>query len=128
MLERVFGSQPHFDPAREHREFVILASDYAVDGLRRRAGARDQRAGAAGPGHLPAAVRTMIDDPPAHLSTVDGLFMPHGIITGLPAVELFSDRWLCAVAEDNPDVGESITLASSPPCRGRPTSGSTPPR
>ena len=36
--------------------------------------------------------------------------MPHGIITGLPAVELFRDRWVCAVAEDNPEVGESITL------------------
>src|ERR1700722_606841 len=30
MLERVFGSQPHFDPEQEDREFVILASDYAV--------------------------------------------------------------------------------------------------
>ncbi len=30
MLERVFGSQPRFDPEREDREFVILASDYAV--------------------------------------------------------------------------------------------------
>ncbi|MGA9832391.1 MAG: LysR substrate-binding domain-containing protein, partial [Trebonia sp.] len=35
---------------------------------------------------------------------------PHGIISGLPAVELFRDRWVCAVAEDNPEVGESITL------------------
>jgi DNA-binding transcriptional LysR family regulator len=36
--------------------------------------------------------------------------MPHGIISGLPAVELFRDRWVCVVAEDNPEVGESITL------------------
>ena len=34
------------------------------------------------------------------------MLMPHGIIAGLPAVELFRDRWLCAVAEDNPEVGE----------------------
>ena len=53
---------------------------------------------------------TLIDDPAAQLAAVDGLFMPHGIISGLPAVELFRDRWLCAVAEDNPEVGESITL------------------
>jgi hypothetical protein len=25
--ERVFGSQPRFDPEREDREFVLLASD-----------------------------------------------------------------------------------------------------
>jgi DNA-binding transcriptional LysR family regulator len=37
--------------------------------------------------------------------------MPHGIVVGLPAVELFRDRWVCAVAEDNPEVGESITLS-----------------
>ncbi len=36
--------------------------------------------------------------------------MPHGIVEGLPAVELFTDRWVCAVAEDNPEIGESITL------------------
>jgi DNA-binding transcriptional LysR family regulator len=37
--------------------------------------------------------------------------MPHGIIGGLPAVELFRDRWLCAVAADNPEVGAAITLS-----------------
>jgi DNA-binding transcriptional LysR family regulator len=30
MLELVFGSQARFDPAREHREFVLFSSDYAV--------------------------------------------------------------------------------------------------
>jgi hypothetical protein len=30
---------------------------------------------------------TLTDDPAAQLSTVDGLFMPHGIISGLPTVE-----------------------------------------
>ena len=57
---------------------------------------------------------TVTDDPAALLAAVDGLFMPHGIISGLPAVELFRDHWLCAVAEDNPEVGESITLDHLP--------------
>jgi hypothetical protein len=35
---------------------------------------------------------TLIDDPAAHLAAVDCLFMPHGIISSLPAVELFRDR------------------------------------
>jgi DNA-binding transcriptional LysR family regulator len=38
------------------------------------------------------------------------MLMPHGIISGLPAVELYRDRWMCVVAQDNPDVGDSITL------------------
>ena len=53
---------------------------------------------------------TITDEPAALLSTVDGLLMPHGIIGSFPAVELFRDRWLCLVAEDNPEVGESITF------------------
>lgn len=110
MLELVFGSQPRFDPAREHREFVLLSSDYAATVI---GGELAREISAQAPEvrvtfrQVPA---TMIEDPPAYLSTVDGLFMPHGIITGLPAVELYRDRWVCAVAEDNPEVGEAITL------------------
>ena len=110
MLEQVFGSQPRFDPARERREFVILTSDYAAavfgDQLAREISAQ-------APGvritfrQIPV---TVTDDPAALLATVDGMILPHGIIGGLPAVELFTDHWLCLVAEDNPEVGESITL------------------
>ena len=110
MLEQVFGSQPRFDPAREEREFVILTSDYAAavfgDQLAREVSAQ-------APGvritfrQIPV---TVTDDPAALLATVDGMILPHGIIGGLPALELFTDSWLCLVAEDNPDVGESITL------------------
>jgi DNA-binding transcriptional LysR family regulator len=111
MLELVFGSQPRFDPAREHREFVLLSSDYAATviggGLAREISAQAPEVRVT----FRQVPVTMVEDPPAYLSTVDGLFMPHGIITGLPAVELYRDRWLCAVAEDNPDVGESITLS-----------------
>ena len=110
MLELVFGSQPRFDPSREDREFVLLASDYAVAvfgaRLAREISSQAPRVGVAFR-QVPA---TITDDPAALLSTVDGLLMPHGIIGGLPAVDLFRDRWLCLVAEDNPEVGESITL------------------
>jgi DNA-binding transcriptional LysR family regulator len=111
MLERVFGSQPHFDPEQEDREFVILASDYAVTVF----GAELAREISVQAPQARISFRqpseAHIDDPAGHLSTVDGLLMPHGIIAGLPAVELFSDRWVCAVAEDNPEVGDCITLS-----------------
>lgn len=111
MLELVFGSQPHFDPEREEREFVILASDYAVTvfgaALAREISDQAPRARIVFRQPSPAH----IDDPAAHLASVDGLLMPHGIVSGLPAVELFTDRWVCVVAEDNPEVGDLITLA-----------------
>ena len=56
MLEQVFGSQPYFDPEQEDREFVILASDYAVTVFGAELARGDQRAGAAGKDQLPAAV------------------------------------------------------------------------
>jgi DNA-binding transcriptional LysR family regulator len=111
MLEWVFRSQPHFDPEREDREFVILASDYAVTvfgaELARDISMRAPQARII----FRQPSQAHMDDPAGHLSTVDGLLMPHGIIAGLPAVELFKDRWVCAVAEDNPEVGASITLS-----------------
>jgi DNA-binding transcriptional LysR family regulator len=110
MLERVFASQPHFDPEGEDREFVLCASDYAVEvfgaDLAREIGARAPQARIT----FRQLSEAFVDDVPARLSTVDGLFMPHGIISGLPTVELFRDRWVCAVAEDNAEVGRSITL------------------
>jgi DNA-binding transcriptional LysR family regulator len=111
MLERVFGSQPRFDPSSEEREFVILASDYAVAVF----GARLASEVSAQAPQVRITFRqvpaNLPDDPVAQLSTVDGLLMPHGIIADLPAVELFRDRWVCAVAEENREVGETITLS-----------------
>jgi DNA-binding transcriptional LysR family regulator len=110
MLEQVFGSQPRFDPAREQREFVILTSDYAAAVFGDRL-AREISAQAPGVRITFRAIPvTVTDDPAALLATVDGMFLPHGIIAGLPALELFHDHWLCLVADDNPEVGESITL------------------
>jgi len=111
MLERVFGSQPHFDPAREDREFVILASDYAITVF----GAELAREISMQAPQARIIFRqpsdAHMDDPVGQLSTVDGMLMPRGLVVGLPAVELFKDRWVCAVAEDNPEVGEFITLS-----------------
>jgi DNA-binding transcriptional LysR family regulator len=110
MLELVFGSQPRFDPVSEHREFTLLASDYALvvlgDQLSREVSAQAPQVSIT----FRKVPDTITGDPAAQLSTVDGLFMPHGIISGLPAVDLYRDRWVCAVAEDNDEVGDSITL------------------
>ena len=110
MLERVFASQAQFDPAREEREFTILASDYAVAvfGVRLAAVLHDRTPGVRLTFRQPPAA--VADDPAALLSTVDGLLMPHGVISNLPAVELYRDSWKCVVARDNADVGDRLTL------------------
>lgn len=44
------------------------------------------------------------------LSTVDGLLMPHRVMDGFPAVDLYQDRWLCLVADDHPEIGAGLTM------------------
>jgi DNA-binding transcriptional LysR family regulator len=110
LLERVFTSQADFDPAREEHEFTLIASDYAVAVF----GAELARTiHAEAPGirlRFKQAPTELIDDSGELLSTVDGLLMPHGIIRGFPAVDLYRDSWVYLVADDNPEVGEQLTL------------------
>ncbi|HET9171946.1 MAG TPA: LysR family transcriptional regulator [Actinospica sp.] len=110
LLERVFASQADFDASVEEREFTLLASDYAMAVF----GSALARAVAEqAPGirltfrHTPQQIE---ENTAAVLSTVDGLFMPHGIIGDFPAVELYRDTWVFVVSEDNPDVGDELTL------------------
>ena len=110
LLERVFSSQPAFDPAGEAREFTLLTSDYAVVMY----GAELARAvHAQAPGiqlRFRQTPSDITENTAALLSTADGLFMPRGIISGFPALDLFTDRWVFLVAEDNSSVGSQLTL------------------
>ena len=110
LLERVFTSQAEFDPAHEEHEFTLLASDYAVAVF----GAELARTvHAEAPGirlRFQQAPPGITEGTAALLSTADGLLLPHGIIRGFPTVELYRDRWVYLVADDNPEVGEELTL------------------
>jgi DNA-binding transcriptional LysR family regulator len=110
LLERMFSSQADFDPATETREFTLISSDYGttVFGVALARALHDEAPGV----HLTfrQASPALPDNVGALLSTVDGLLLPHGILDGFPAVELFSDQWVCLVADDNPEVGDELTL------------------
>ncbi|URM93741.1 LysR family transcriptional regulator [Actinomadura madurae] len=110
LLERLFTSRAEFDPATAGREFTIIASDYAVAVF---------GAGLARALHAEAPGTRLVfqqfspgiaDDTGAVLSAVDGLLMPHGIVSGFPTVELYRDEWVCVVADDHPDVGDRLTM------------------
>ncbi|MCX5206212.1 LysR family transcriptional regulator [Streptomyces sp. NBC_00237] len=109
VIERLFSSQAAFDPAVESREFKLVASDYAVavfgselarvvheeaPGIRLRFGQTPP---------------TVVDDTATLLSTVDGLLMPHGVISDFPATDLYDDRWVFVVADDHPTVTDGLT-------------------
>ncbi|MFI5688119.1 LysR family transcriptional regulator [Streptomyces sp. NPDC051636] len=109
MTERLFSSKVGFDPETESREFHLVCSDYAVTVLGT-ALVRALRQEA-------PRVRVRFTQTPADivgtaatvLSAVDGVLMPHGIISGFPAVELYEDEWVFVVAEDNTEVGDHLT-------------------
>jgi DNA-binding transcriptional LysR family regulator len=110
LLERVFSSRADFVPGEEQHEFTLLASDYAVAVF----GAELVRAvHTEAPGvrlHFRRPPTDVTEDTATLLSTADGLLMPHGVISGFPAVELFSDRWVVLVAEANDEVGDRLTM------------------
>ena len=37
------------------------------------------------------------------------MLLPHGFISGYPAVEVFQDRWVFVVSRDNTEVGDALT-------------------
>jgi DNA-binding transcriptional LysR family regulator len=108
-LERLFTSQADFDPATESREFTLGVSDYSVAVF----GAEltrilDREA--------PGVRVRFVQIPPritevaaAVLSSLDGMIMPHGIISDFPVTELYEDGWVFLVAEDNPEVGDHLS-------------------
>ncbi|MGV9935508.1 LysR family transcriptional regulator [Streptomyces olivaceoviridis] len=109
VLERLFSSQADFDPASENREFRLLASDYAVAVFGTEL-ARVVHAEAPGIRlRLTQTPPTVVDDTATLLSATDGLLMPHGVISGFPATDLYDDRWVFVVARDHPGVGGGLT-------------------
>ncbi|MGW5491483.1 LysR family transcriptional regulator [Streptomyces olivaceoviridis] len=109
VLERLFSSQADFDPASENREFRLLASDYAVAVFGTEL-ARVVHAEA--PGIRLRFTQTppsVVDDTATLLSATDGLLMPHGVISGFPATDLYDDRWVFVVARDHPGVEGGLT-------------------
>ncbi|MEV4800235.1 LysR family transcriptional regulator [Nonomuraea sp. NPDC049421] len=110
MLDRLFTSRADFRPGDEERDFTLLSSDYAI-AVFGAALARTLHAEAPGLRlhfrHVPPG---FVENPEAVLGAVDGAMMPHGVISGLPAVELYEDAWVCLVADDHPEIGDRITL------------------
>lgn len=109
LLERLFTSQADFDPAAASREFTLAATDYAVTVF----GAELIRVLDREAPHVRMRFTQIphgiIEEPGALLGTVDGMIMPHGIISGLPATELFQDDWVFLVSDDNHEVGDVLT-------------------
>lgn len=109
-VARVFASEPDFDPATSEREFTVLISDYAITVLGPPLAALLRQAP-----HVRLRLRQIavpaVDDAAQALRDVDGMVLPHGILSDLPSQQLFTDRWVCIVAAGHSGIDEKLTMA-----------------
>lgn len=109
-VERVFASEPIFEPAASQREYRIVSSDYPMAVLGGQVGRLlAERA----PGvrlRYERVTPVMVDGAPDSLRNIDALVLPHGFITEVPHLDLFSDSWMCLVSSDNTEVGEFLRM------------------
>lgn len=110
LLERIFTAQATFDPATEHREFTLLATDYSVTVFGEALSRALHREAPSVRLTFAQSTSTLIEDAPRLLMSTDGVILPHGIIDDYPTVELFQDRWVCIVAQDNDTVADALTI------------------
>lgn len=109
-LEGLVEKRPEFDPATAVRSFSISGSDYVtmvlISPLLRMLATE-------APGisiHLvprSSSVRRLLQT-----DSVDLVVEPRELLEDptFPSFDLFTDRWLCAVDRDNPDVGKVLTM------------------
>jgi DNA-binding transcriptional LysR family regulator len=110
-VDRLLSSRPEFDPERDERSFSIMASDYVSLILLRPLLARlDTVAPKVRVSLLPITLplRTLLSR-----GEVDLVLYPAEVEPGMrtfPHRTLFTDRYVCTVWDQHPDVGEQITL------------------
>ncbi|AGZ41174.1 LysR family transcriptional regulator [Actinoplanes friuliensis] len=112
LVEQTFTAAQGFDPEACEREFVLLASDYAAAVLGPPL-MRELRQ--ASPVASLRLDRLPTDCPPGaapgRIRVPDGLVLPRSLAPpGLPGTTLFSDRWVCLAAADNPAVTGGLTV------------------
>ena len=110
-IHSVLATRGAFDPATDHRTFTVVASDYVVLVLLRPL-VRQLATSAprvrlvvrpVAPDFLTDLRRDQID-----LAVVPREIMPARI--GLPGLELFRDRYVCAVAAENRSIGDTLSV------------------
>lgn len=109
-VERVFGASAGFDPAADTREFTLIVSDYAATVMGDHLVTLAARLAPGVRLHLRSQTYSDVDHAAESLRTVDGMVLPRGFLSDLPAVDLYTDGWVLVVADNHPEVGDVVTL------------------
>ncbi|NIZ90063.1 LysR family transcriptional regulator [Kineococcus rubinsiae] len=109
-VERVFSAEPDFDPRTTTREFTMVTSDYSSTVLAPLVVALLDAEAPRARLRLSANTPRVVDGAERVLLSTDLMVMPHGFVADLPHQDLHRDEWVCVVAADNTEVGETLSL------------------
>lgn len=110
LIRRALEDRPRFDPIRDVRSFSISGSDYNTLVL---IGPLIRRLAREAPGVVVHAVPRSPDARELlQRDEVDMVLEPVELMSGaaFPKAVLLRDEWLCAVAADNTEVGDTMTM------------------
>jgi len=107
-IDNTLARRPAFEPTNDRRQFTIAASDYSAFLLMR---SLTKRVTANAPQVSlrlrPLTTSTLSELEHGHL---DFAFRRQGLDQTLPSEYLLSDRWVCAVWAEHPEVGDCLGL------------------
>lgn len=104
---KVFDTSRTFDPASSDRTFTVVMSDYATLVLGPLMSQDLERTAPGVQLNIEPITSHTVDNIDETLRRTDAVVLPLGIISDHPHVELFHDRWVGVVAEDNVKVGRT---------------------
>lgn len=110
-VEQTFAARPSFNAANSDREFTVIMSDYAVTVFGGELLRLLERQAPNVRLRIRPLDRLAVDEATASLRTADLMVLPRGFLSELPSADLYRDSWVMVCADDNPLVGDRITVA-----------------
>ncbi|MBP5935766.1 LysR family transcriptional regulator [Streptomyces acidiscabies] len=98
--DRVFQARSVFEPARARREFSLVVTDIQLATFGRTLAALVRDAAPEVRLRFQHATSHLVRNAQEHLRVVDGMLLPPGVLTNVPAIDLYEDRWACVVSVD----------------------------
>lgn len=107
---RVFENQADWRPETSTRKFVIYGSDYAFSTTAKEV---SRIANQVAPGvtfRFQSFNLSIVEDAANRLRSADGFLLPHGFLSDLEFVDLWSDEWVILADENNTQITEPLEM------------------
>nr|WP_243843648.1 LysR family transcriptional regulator [Microbacterium endophyticum] len=107
---RVFDSQAAWAPTHSNREFSIYGSDYGFATIGTVVSRLAAERGSGVRFRFMLHTPPVVEDAATRLRSADAMLIPHGFLSDLPYLDVWRDDWFGIVSDDNPTVGDDLTM------------------